>query len=379
MQNKKCIVCHYGEIALKGKNKPFFIKKLVRNIKEALPSAKVYSPHGRIIVFSEEERLEEKIKKICGIDYFFLADIVPSSVEKIREEAVSLIKKKEFRTFRVTTKRGDKKFSLSSQKLSALLGGEIVKETKKEVDLFNPDVTCFIEITKKETYIYFEKIEGLGGIPVSSSGKAISLISGGIDSPVASFYMMKRGIKNVFLHFHAYPSTSKESILKVERIVKKLSSFQGKSVLYLVPFDEIQKEIMLNSKEKFRVLLYRRFMMRIAEEITKKEKAKAIITGESLGQVASQTMENIEVTGSVVNIPVFRPLIGLNKREIISEAEKIGTYDISILAEEDCCVRFLPKNPETRGEISKIIKEEDTLPTERLIKEALEKAVRKII
>jgi tRNA uracil 4-sulfurtransferase len=375
----KCFVCHYGEIALKGKNKPFFVKKLVSNIEEMLLSAKVSSPHGRVVVFSDDKDAEEKLKNIPGIDYFFLAEVVPSSLDDIKRFVVSTLKKKEFDTFRVTVKRADKSFPLSSPEISVILGREIEKETKKKVNLSNPSLNCFIEINKKETYIYFEKIKGIGGIPVSSSGKAVSLISGGIDSPVASFYMMKRGVKNVFIHFHAYPSTSKESICKVERIIKKLSDFQGKSVLYLVPFDEIQKEIMLNVKEDFRVLFYRRFMMRIAEKIALKEKAKAIITGESLGQVASQTMENINVTGSVVNTPVFRPLIGFNKGEIISKAEKIGTYDISILKEEDCCVRFLPKNPETKGKVIEIEKEEKLLDVKKPIEEALDKTERKVV
>lgn len=375
----KCVVCHYGEIALKGKNKPLFIKRLVLNIKEALSSSKIHSPHGRIVVFSEDKDVKEKLKKIPGIDYFFLAEVVPSSLEDIKEKVVSLLQSKEFNTFRVTVKRADKEFPLSSPEIATVLGEEIVKKTKKRVNLSSPDINCFIEISKKETYIYFQKIKGVGGIPVLSSGKAVTLLSGGIDSPVASFYMMKRGVKSIFLHFHAYPSTSKESIAKVKRIVKKLSAFQGKSVLYLVPFDKIQKEIMLNCKEDYRVLLYRRFMMRIAEEIMRKEKIKVIITGESLGQVASQTIENIIVTESAISILVFRPLIGLNKKEIISEAERIATYDISILPEEDCCVRFLPKKPETKGNISKIIKEEAVLPIEKLIKEALEKTEEKEI
>lgn len=375
----KCVVCHYGEIALKGKNKPLFIKRLVLNIKEALSSSKIHSPHGRIVVFSEDKDVKEKLKKIPGIDYFFLAEVVPSSLEDIKEKVVSLLQSKEFNTFRVTVKRADKEFPLSSPEIATVLGEEIVKKTKKKVNLSSPDINCFIEISKKETYIYFQKIKGVGGIPVLSSGKAVTLLSGGIDSPVASFYMMKRGVKSIFLHFHAYPSTSKESKAKVKRIVKKLSAFQGKSVLYLVPFDKIQKEIMLNCKEDYRVLLYRRFMMRIAEEIMRKEKIKVIITGESLGQVASQTIENIIVTESAISILVFRPLIGLNKKEIISEAERIATYDISILPEEDCCVRFLPKKPETKGNISKIIKEEAVLPIEKLIKEALEKTEEKEI
>lgn len=376
---KKCVVCHYGEIALKGKNRYFFIKQLVSNIKEFFPDGKILSPYGRIVLFTEDKDVENKVKRIPGIEYFFIAETIPSSIEKIKEKVTSLFKEKDFDTFRITTKRSDKSFPLSSPEVSSILGEAVTKTSNKKVNLSSPEITCFLEITPEETYVYFEKIRGVGGIPVSSSGKAVSLISGGIDSPVASFFMMRRGLKNIFLHFHAYPSTSKQSICKVERIVKKLSLFQGPSILYLVPFDEIQKEIMLNCKESLRVLLYRRFMMRIAEHLAKEEKAGAIVTGESLGQVASQTVENITVTGDVVNIPVFRPLIGKNKEEITKEAEKIDTYKISILPEEDCCVRFLPKNPETKAKIKEITKEESFLRKEELMENALKNAERKTV
>ncbi len=375
----KCFVCHYGEVALKGKNRRFFEKRLVFNIKEVFPGAKISNPRGRIVLIGEEEGMDEKLRKIPGIEYFFIANVVPSSLEKIKERTVSLMEKADFENFRITVKRADKSFPVSSQDLSVILGEEVRKKTGKKVDLKSPDKNCFLEITLKETYIYFEKIKGVGGLPVGTGGKAVSLLSGGIDSPVASFRMIKRGMKNVFLHFHAYPATSKQSIDKTKRIVKTLSSFQGKSTLYLVPFNEIQKEIMIGTSEKMRVLLYRRFMMRIGEEIAKKEKAKAIVTGESLGQVASQTVENLTVTEEVLSIPVFRPLIGHNKEEIVSEAKEIETYNISILPEEDCCVRFLPKSPETKGKIADAKKEEENLEVERITREALEKTEKVLI
>ncbi len=376
---KKCIVCHYGEIALKGKNRRFFEKRLVANIKNFLPDAKIITPRGRIIISSEERQAEEKLKKIPGIAYFSPAEIIPSSPEEIKEKAVSLMEKQTFDTFRVTVKRADKSFPLSSMDFASYLGEAIRKKTNKKVNLTSPEINCFIEITAEKTYIYFEKIRGIGGVPVGTGGRAVSLISGGIDSPVASFRMIKRGVRNIFIHYHAYPTTSKQSIEKVKEIIKILSSFQGKSVLYLVPFDEIQKEIMLNTTEKLRVLLYRRFMMRIGEEIAKKEKAKVIITGESMGQVASQTMENMRVTEEGVTFPVFRPLIGYDKEEIIKEAKKIGTYDISILPEEDCCTRFLPKAPETKGKINEVAKEESLLDKDKMIEDTLNKIEKKII
>ncbi len=376
---RRCVVCHYGEIALKGKNRSFFEKKLVLNIKEMVNDAEVQASRGRVVVFSEDEFLEEKLKKIPGIVYFSLAEKVSSSLPVIKERAVSLIEKESFEKFAVRVKRADKSFPVSSMDCAREIGNEIAIKTKKKVDLTNPDITCFVEIAGQETYIYYKKIRGVGGIPIGTGGRAVSLISGGIDSPVASFRMIKRGVRNIFIHFHAYPATSKESISKVEQLVKTLSSFQGKSTLYLIPFNEIQKEIMINTLESLRVLLYRRFMMRIAQKIASKEKAKAVITGESMGQVASQTMENMAIAQGVLNIPILRPLISYDKEEIIKEASKINTYKTSILPEEDCCVRFLPKNPKTKGNIFDVKKEEKKLNAENLVKEAIFKAEKRTI
>jgi tRNA uracil 4-sulfurtransferase len=375
----KCIVCHYGEIALKGRNRRFFEKRLVSNIRKAVPDAEVSSPRGRIIVLSQEEQVEEKIRKIPGINYLFIAEVVSSDADAITKKAVSLMKDGDYKSFRVTVKRADKGFPIKSSDFACQVGGEVIKATGKKVDLSCPEKTCFIEIARKETYIYTEKIKGVGGLPVGTSGVAVSLLSGGIDSPVASFRMIKRGVKNIFVHFHAYPTTSKQSQEKVERIVKILSCYQGKSVLFLVPFDKIQKEVLINTSDKTRVLLYRRFMARISEKIAVQEKAKAIITGESLGQVASQTTENITVMEDALDLPVFRPLIGCDKEEIIKEAKEVGTYEISILPEEDCCVRFLPKNPQTKGKIKEIEMQERKLNVEKMIDEALNKVVKKVI
>ncbi len=374
-----CIVCHYGEIALKGKNRRFFEKRLVSNIKKVVPSAEVSSPRGRIVVLSKEDSAVEKIRKIPGINYLFIAEVVSSDADEIVKKAVSLMKKGDYESFRITVKRADKGFPIKSSDFACQVGAEVVKATGKKVDLSCPDKTCFIEIAKKETYIYTKKIKGVGGLPIGTGGVAVSLLSGGIDSPVASFRMIKRGVKNIFVHFHAYPTTSKQSQEKVERIVKILSCYQGESVLFLVPFDKIQKDVLINTADRTRILLYRRFMARIAEKIAFQEDAKAIITGESLGQVASQTLENITVMESVLTLPVFRPLIGHDKEEIIKEAKEIGSYEISVLPEEDCCVRFLPKSPLTKGKIQEVEKEEKKINTEKMIDEALKGVVKKII
>jgi len=373
---KECVICHYGEIGIKGKNRRFFEKKLASNIKSFLPEATVYSPRGRVLVFSDDKNIKKKLKRVFGISYFSFARIVPSKVEDIEKEVLRQAEKENFESFRITVKRSDKSFPVSSMELASKLGERVREETKKKVDLENPDLNCIVEITPEETYVYPGKIKGPGGLPVGVSGKVVSLLSGGIDSPVSSLLMAKRGAKNIFVHFHAYPSTSKQSIEKAKRVVERISLFQGESVLYLVPFDDIQKEVMLKTGESMRILLYRRLMMRIAEEIAKKEKAKALVSGESLGQVSSQTMENMVVTENCVDLPVFRPLIGLDKEEIIKIAKKIGTYETSILPEEDCCVRFMPQSPETKGTVLQAEKEEKRIEIEALINKALEGAQR---
>ncbi len=375
----KCIICHYSEIALKGKNRIFFEKKLVFNIKKLLTEAKIDRLYGKIIIYSKEEGVESKLKKIPGIEYFSFAKKVDSEVEKIKKEVLKSILNEKFDTFRITVRRAYKSFPLSSMEMAAMIGREVVVNMNKKVDLRNPELNCFVEIDKDKTYIYFKKIKGIGGLPTNTGGLMISLLSGGIDSPVASFNIIKRGAKCIFLHFHAYPTTSKQSIEKVKRIVKTLSSYQGESFLYLVSFDKIQKEIMINTEEKMRVLIYRRFMFRIAESMLKQKNAKAIVTGESLGQVASQTVENMRATEGAIDALVLRPLIGFNKSEIINKAEEIGTYDVSILPEDDCCVRFLPQKPETKGDVLKIEAEEEKLDTLGLVNKALEEVEEIII
>ncbi len=238
----------------------------------------------------------------------------------------------------------------------------------------------FIEITNRYAFLYLEKIKGLGGLPVGVSGRAVSLLSGGIDSPVASFYAQKRGIELVFLHFHALPYVNKASLEKAEKIVKILNKYQFSSKLYLIPFADIQKEILLKTKASFRVVLYRRFMFRIAEILAKKEKAKVLITGESVGQVASQTLENIAVITRAISLPIFRPLICQDKQDIIEKAKEIGTYDISILPHQDCCSRFLPKRPATKANLTEVRKEENKLDIKKLIAKAIEKVeTRKVL
>jgi len=374
----KFVICHYSEIGLKGKNRKFFEEKLVNNIKKKLSESsykKVRRISGRILVELEEgteEEVKNNLKKVFGIASFSFAVNCEQKIEEIKKTGSNILKEEKFKTFRISTKRSEKSFYLNSQEINEKVGEWILEKIDKaKVNLEKPDITLFIEIVENYSFLYLEKVKGLGGLPVGSSGKVVSLLSGGIDSPVASFLIQGRGSRVIFLHFHAYPFASKESIEKVEKLAEILNEYQLESKLYLVPFSEIQKEILLKTKEKFRVILYRRFMFRIAEQIARKEKAKGLVTGESLGQVASQTLENIGAIEEVVSLPVLRPLIAKDKEEIIKKAEEIGSYKISILPHQDCCSRFLPKHPETKSRIEEVTKEEKKLDVQKLIKETI--------
>lgn len=383
------IVCHYSEIGLKGKNRSFFENKLIENIRQALKPEFlewVKRIPGRIVIKLSPEGLKnskivrKKLERVFGISYFAFALTCEPKLEEIAKTSLKLVESLRGKTFKIETKRSDKTFPYSSGQINALVGEYVLKRTKgKRVKLESPKITCFIEILPKIVFLYTEKIKGLGGLPVTTAGKVVSLLSGGIDSPVASFLMQRRGAKIIFLHFHAYPYTTKASIEKAKKIVQALNKYQFSSKLYLVPFAEIQKEILLKTQAKFRVILYRRAMFRIGEKIAKKENAQALVTGESLGQVASQTLENIKVIDEATNLPVFRPLIGFDKEEIIQIAKDIDTYEISILPHQDCCARFLPTHPETKAKIEEIRKEEKKLNLKKIINKALKDAEIKII
>jgi len=388
------IICHYAEIGLKGKNRKFFEEGLMENIKTSFiinscdGIKNIRRISGRILIKidkrAEEDKIRQALKNVFGIAYFSFAVNCGQDMEEIKKKSFEILEDKEFKTFRVETKRAEKDFHLTSQQINEQVGEYIfeklnAKSLKFRVNLKNPDITCFIEIVEKYAFLYLEKVRGLGGLPVGVSGKAMSLLSGGIDSPVASFYGMQRGIKIIFLHFTSFPFTEQASIEKVKKIVKILNKFQFQSNLYLIPFLNIQKEILLKTKAKLRVVLYRRFMFKIAEVLAEKEKIKALITGESVGQVASQTLENIGVIQETIKSLVLRPLIGMDKEDIIKKGKEIGTFDVSILPAQDCCQRFLPKHPETRANLKEVKEEEKKLDVKGLVKEAIKKVKVEII
>ena len=378
------ILCHYAEVGLKLGNRRFFENWLRQNIKAALnraiPDKKftVRRLYGRIMVeldddpIKNQEEITQALSSTFGLAYFAFAKYVAQEIKGIREMALAALQDKEFDTFKIKTRRPDQQFLFTAQQVNEDVGAFILSKMDKTVQLKDPDITCYIDIVQGSVYIYTEKIPGPGGLPTGANGKVVGLLSGGIDSPVASILAMKRGAAVTFVHFHSVPLTTEESIEKVKQITTVLSHYQSRIHLYLIALTPIQKEILVKTKEKYRIILYRRFMFRIAEIIARKEKARALVTGESLGQVASQTLENIAVIETVSSMPILRPLIGLDKQEIMDLAKEYGTYDISILPDQDCCSLFLPKNPATKAKKQFIEAEEENLAMDNLVQEAID-------
>ena len=370
------IVIHYAEIGLKGQNRPFFEKRLEKNIKKSferdeITFKSIERKYGRILVKLSENpklgRIDKTLSNVFGIANFSFAVKVKSKIEEIENKAVEILKVENFQTFKIDTRRSDKKFPMKSMEVNEKVGQKVVDNLKKNVDLENPDKTVFIEITWDGAFIYLEKIDSLGGLPVGTGNKTLVLLSGGIDSPVAAYLLNKRGVENIFIHFYSCLHTGQASINKAKKIVEILNEYQFKSKLYLVPFIEIQREILDQSPPSLRILLYRRFMFRIAEKLAEKQEACVLTTGESVGQVASQTLENIKAISESIKTPILRPLIGFNKEEIISLSKKIGTYETSILPCQDSCTQFMPDHPETKATIKQIKKAEENLDLDKLI------------
>ena len=369
-------IIHYSEIALKKGNRDFFVNKLVQNIRmvfSGVKGASVENLPGRLLLKIPKDgsaEAGEKLSKIPGIANFMPATEVSADMEELKKAVVKGIDGKKFSSFRISARRADKKFPLTSEDINKELGTLLKEKSGAEVDLENPEFTVFVEVLKGKIFFGFEKSRGTGGLPVGTGGTAVSLLSGGIDSPVSSFMMMKRGCRLVFVHFHSHPYLDRSSQDKVFELMKILDVFQGKSKLYVVAFGDAQKKIVLSVPEEYRVIIYRRLMLRIANIIAEKEKAGALVTGENLGQVASQTMENISVIEDASKLSVFRPLLGMDKQEIVDRAKEIGTYDISILPDQDCCQLFTPKHPATKCRVETIENLESGLDVSEMAKEA---------
>ena len=375
------VVVHYQEIALKGNNRPWFVARLARNIREALKgldAGEVRVLMGRIEVLvgnADREMLRERLGRVFGIANFATAGRAPLDVDIIATRLLEDLGDREVSTFRVSAKRADKRFPLSSPQIEREVGGRIKEAKGWTVNLAHPELTIHVEALTNEAFYYFGKDPGAGGMPVGTSGRVVCLLSGGIDSPVAAWRLMRRGCRAVLVHFHSYPILSRASQEKTRELSKLLAKYQYHSRLFLVPFGEIQQQVVLAVAPPLRVVIYRRLMMRIAEAIARRQKAQALVTGEVVGQVASQTLENMASINSVVSMPVLRPLVGMDKDEITAEAQRLGSYTTSIIPDQDCCTLFTPRHPATKARRVDVERAEAGLPIEEIVRSAVEAAV----
>lgn len=380
---KKVMALSLGELVLKGKNRYKFVNKLISTIKRNLRNldhGKIYQNMGKVyveVVTDNEEKMINRLKHVFGIVYIAPCYVVETDKEKIEEAVIKIVdetlkKNPSYKTFKVKTNRGDKSFPLNSMEISAKIGGVILKNFDLRVDVHEPDFFVYCDL-KKDTYIYVDKIKAHGGLPSGTNGRGLLLLSGGIDSPVAGFLMAKRGVLVDCLHFHSYPFTSERGEEKVKKLAEDISSFSGELTFYSVNILDIQKEININCPEDEMTIISRRFMMRIADKIARDNGYDCIITGENLGQVASQTIDGLKVTNDITDKLVFRPLIGMDKVNIIDIAKDIDTYETSILPFEDCCTVFLPKHPLLTPSVEGIEKSEEPLDCESLVEDAISK------
>lgn len=381
---KKIILVRYGEIILKGLNRPVFEDKLIGNIRSSIlksGNARIFKSQGRIYIEPQVEDYDfdfvlQKITRIFGVVSVSPVWKIDTDYDQIKATALQvasdLVSQHGYKTFKLETKRGNKKFPMQSPEISADVGGHILENIQGlTVDVKNPDFIIHLEV-RESSYVYSDIIKAHGGMPMGSNGKATLLLSGGIDSPVAGWMMGKRGVEIEAVHFYSYPYTSERAKQKVVDLAQILSQYCGKLKLHVVPFTEIQLAINDNCPEDQLTIIMRRIMMRIAEIIARKTNSMALITGESMGQVASQTMQSLYCTDSAVNMPVFRPLIGMDKVEVIDIARKIDTFETSILPYEDCCTVFVAKHPQTKPKLEKIMKSEEAVDFEPLIERAVE-------
>jgi thiamine biosynthesis protein ThiI len=375
------LIVHYQEIALKGKNRPWFLARLVRNLRQAVSDLDVRSVRalmGRIeIQLASEAARDEvanRVRRTFGIANFSHAVRTTLDLDAIAADVLRDLEDQSCASFRVSARRADKRYPLTSPQIEREIGGRIKSARGWRVDLEHPELVVHLELLSDQAFYYFRKERGPGGLPTGTAGRVVCLLSGGIDSPVAAHRMMKRGCAVTFVHFHSYPILSRASQEKARELVQLLTTWQQRSRLYLVPFGEIQQQVVLGVPPPMRVVIYRRLMLQIAERIARSRHAQALVTGDVVGQVASQTLENLAVVGDVARLPLFRPLIGMDKDEIMAEAMKLGTYPISIIPDQDCCTLFTPRNPLTRAKLGAIAAAEQALPIDSFVGQAVEAA-----
>jgi tRNA uracil 4-sulfurtransferase len=378
----KSIIVHYQEIALKGNNRPWFIARLARNLREATSDVGVREVRvlmGRIEMVLGEgadwQAVRGRLARVFGVANFAQAGRAPLDVDAIAAEILNDLGERDVRTFRVSARRADKRFPLTSPQIEREVGGRIKEARGWLVDLDEPEFTIHVEALTHEAFYYFGKERGAGGMPVGVSGRVACLLSGGIDSPVAAWRLMRRGCRVLLVHFHSYPILSRASQEKARELARLLAQFQLHSRLFLVPFGEIQQQVVLAVPPPLRVVVYRRLMMRIAEAIARAHRAQALVTGEVVGQVASQTLENLASIDSVVSMPVLRPLVGMDKDEITAEAQRLGSYSISIIPDQDCCTLFTPRHPATKAKAHDVERAESTMAIDEIVAKAVAAAV----
>lgn len=378
----KSVIVHYQEIALKGRNRPWFVARLVRNLRDAtadLDVTAVRALMGRLEVVLgpgvEWDVVKERLSHVFGVGNFARAGRTGIDVDQIARAILADLPPDDVPSFRVSARRADKRYPLTSPQIEREVGGRIKLARGWRVDLEQPALTIHVEMLSGEAFYFFGKERGAGGLPVGSSGRVACLLSGGIDSPVAAWRMMKRGCRVHFVHFHSYPILSRASQEKARELARVLTVHQLRSRLCLVPFGDLQQQVVVTVPPPLRVVVYRRLMLRIAERIARTWRAKGLVTGEVVGQVASQTLENLSVIGSVATLPVLRPLVGMDKEEITAEAHRLGTYPISIIPDEDCCTLFTPRHPATKARPAEVEEAEASLPIAAMVESAATTAV----
>lgn len=375
------VLIRYHEIALKKGNRAYFTELLKKNLLAAvkdLGAKEIRSLPARLLLTFKEDvppaTLIERISSVFGVANFSIVERTVRDMDTLRGHILDALNGTHFESFRIETQRGDKTFALTSPEINRQLGAAVKEKSGARVDLKNPQFTVTVEILPRDAFFGFNKLPGAGGLPVGASGRVIALISGGFDSPVAAYRMMQRGCRIIFVHFHSVPFQDKTSQEKVRELLKILTRHQFLSRLYLVPFGEIQRQIVAAVARPLRVVLYRRMMLRIAEAIARKEKAKALVTGESLGQVASQTLDNMAVIQQAARMPILRPLVGMDKQEIIDQSRRIGTFEISSVPDQDCCQLFVPKHPATKARFYEVEADEAKFDVKELLRYALDNA-----
>ena len=381
---RPAVLVHYHEISLKRGNRPLFLRHLRRNLLEAtrdLGPLRLHQLPGRVLLDLEghprPEAVRDRAARVCGVSSVALAARVPSTLEAMKAAVAEIVRDRTFRTFRISARRAFKTYPMTSVELNRALGAFVLAQVGRpdvRVDLGHAELDIQVEVLPQETLVYVGPTPGPGGLPVGVSGTVVALLSGGIDSPVAAWRMMKRGCRVVFVHFHSVPYLPATSQAKARALVEHLTAWQYRSTLLLVPLGEIQREVVLSVPAALRVVAYRRMMVRIAERLARPLGAAALVTGESLGQVASQTLTNLARVDEVATLPVLRPLIGMDKLEITREAERLGTFEISIEPDADCCTLFVPPHPATRVSAEEIAAAEARLDVERLVAMGVEGA-----